>query len=106
MVNALRAKRGPYSVTQRIRLNPPTPVSGEPIVYGFVDQYRLETISPCGKRGILLGLMETAGPRKRKRLILLDIAATTLIYCTSLVVGLFSGVLLGALQPLVSGQAR
>ena len=30
MVNALRAKRGPYPVVPRSGLNPPTPVSGEP----------------------------------------------------------------------------
>ena len=52
----------------------------------------------------IVGLMETTGPRKRILLVLLDIVATTSIYCASLVVGLFVGVLLGALEPLVRGQ--
>ena len=35
-VNALRAKRGPYPVPPRIRLNPPTHVSGEPNLFSRV----------------------------------------------------------------------
>ena len=73
------------------------------IVYGLWTNIVGDYFSLWETRHIV-GLMATTGPRKRMLLVLLDIAATTLIYCTSLVAGLFVGVLLGALEPLVRGQ--
>ena len=44
-VNALRAKRGPYRVPPRIRLNPPTHVSGEPEIERIAREKRVSRLT-------------------------------------------------------------